>query len=465
VTPRNPLFRKAQHIHFVGIGGSGMSGIAEVLVNLGFTVSGSDLSLSPVTERLRTLGAKVSEGHRAEAVEKVDVVVVSSAVGLDNPEVAEARRRKIPVIPRAEMLSELMRMKYGVAIAGSHGKTSTTAMVAQVLSGAGLDPTIVIGGRLNILESNAKLGKGDLMVAEADESDGSFLRLTPTIAVVTNISEEHLTHYGTMPRLVEAFVDFLNKVPFYGVGIVCLDDQRVQSIMPRLVRPLLTYGLAGQADLVATGVEQEGFASRFEVIFRGRWLGDVRLRVPGRHSVYNALAAIGVGLEFDIRFEDIAAHLAEFTGADRRFQLKGTAGPKGEDIMVVDDYGHHPVEIRATLAAAREGWNRRTVVVFQPHRYSRVQALMPEFARSFYQADVLLVTDIYKAGEKPIEGVSGESLAAAIKEHGHKDALWVGDLKGALEALRGRTRKGDMVITLGAGDVWRVGEEFLEDAV
>jgi UDP-N-acetylmuramate--alanine ligase len=458
--PRNPLFRKAQHIHFVGVGGSGMSGIAEVLLNLSFTVSGSDLASTPVTGRLATLGAKIFHGHAAGNITGADVVVISSAVSADNPEAAEARRRKVPVIPRAEMLAELMRMKYGVAIAGSHGKTSTTSMVAQVLSGSGLDPTIVIGGRLNILDSSAKLGKGDLMVAEADESDGSFLRLAPTIAVVTNIDAEHLNHYGSMESLVDAFAGFLNKVPFYGMGIVCLDDPQIQAIMPRLSRTLLTYGLASQADLVGTSLELKEFSSKFEVIFRGRWLGDVKLRVPGRHSIYNALAAIGVGLEFDLKFSDVAGHLSEFSGADRRFQHKGTAG----DVMVIDDYGHHPTEIRATLAAAREGWNRRTVVVFQPHRYSRVQALADEFARSFYQADTLIVTEIYRAGEDPIPGVTGEALATAIKSHGHRDVTYARDLEEATSLLKAKTRGGDMVITLGAGDVWKVAEQFLKEA-
>ncbi|HZI94636.1 MAG TPA: UDP-N-acetylmuramate--L-alanine ligase [Patescibacteria group bacterium] len=457
--PRNPLFRKAQHIHFVGIGGSGMSGIAEVLVNLNFTVSGSDLSRTPVTERLEKLGARVFTGHAADNIAGSDVVVISSAVGQTNPEVVEAKQRKVPVIPRAEMLGELMRMKYGVAIAGSHGKTSTTAMVAQVLSGAGLDPTIVIGGRLNMLGSSAKLGKGDLMVAEADESDGSFLGLSPTIAVVTNIDSEHLNHYGSMETLVEAFAGFLNKVPFYGLGIVCLDDPQVQGIMPRLTRTLLTYGLASQADLVGTNLTLKEFTSRFEVTFKGRWLGDVHLRVPGRHSIYNALAAIGVGLEFDLKFDDIAGHLAEFGGADRRFQLKGMVG----DIMVIDDYGHHPTEIRATLSAARDGWNRRTLVVFQPHRYSRVQGLMEEFSRSFYQADVLLVTEVYRAGETPIPGVSGETLAAAISQHGHKDVTYARDLDEAAHLVRQRAKAGDILITLGAGDVWKVADQFLKD--
>jgi UDP-N-acetylmuramate--alanine ligase len=458
--PRNPLFRKAQHIHFVGIGGSGMSGIAEVLLNLNFTVSGSDLVQSPVTERLSGRGARVFMGHAEGNIAGADVVVISSAVGPDNPEVIAARHHKVPVIPRAEMLGELMRMKYGVAIAGSHGKTSTTAMVAQVLSGAGLDPTIVIGGRLNILDSSAKLGGGDLMVAEADESDGSFLGLAPTIAVVTNIDAEHLNHYGSMEALVDAFAGFLNKVPFYGLGVVCLDDPQIQAILPRLTRTLLTYGMASQADLVASAVELKGFDTRFEVTFRGRWLGDVRLRVPGRHSVHNALAAIGVGLEFDLKFADIAHHLSQFSGADRRFQLKGEAG----GVMVVDDYGHHPTEIRATLSAARDGWKRRTVVVFQPHRYTRVAALMEEFARSFYQADVLIVTEIYKAGEQPIPGVSGAALTEALAQHGHKEAVHARDLAEALRLVRARVKPGDLLITLGAGDVWKVGEQFLREA-
>ena len=458
--PRNPLFRKAQHIHFVGIGGSGMSGIAEVLLNLNFTVSGSDLAQTPVTERLAGRGARVFAGHAEGNIAGADVVVISSAVGSDNPEVIAARHHKVPVIPRAEMLGELMRMKYGVAIAGSHGKTSTTAMVAQVLSGAGLDPTIVIGGRLNILGSSAKLGGGDLMVAEADESDGSFLGLSPTIAVVTNIDAEHLNHYGSMEALVDAFAGFLNKVPFYGLGVVCLDDPQIQGIIPRLTRTLLTYGMASQADLVASAVEMKGFDTRFEVTFRGRWLGDVRLRVPGRHSVHNALAAIGVGLEFDLKFADIAHHLGQFSGADRRFQLKGEAG----GVMVVDDYGHHPTEIRATLSAAREGWKRRTVVVFQPHRYTRVAALMEEFARSFYQADVLIVTEIYRAGEEPIPGVSGATLAEAVTQHGHKETVHARDLAEAGQMVRARVQPGDLLITLGAGDVWKVGEQFLREA-
>ena len=450
------MFKKYQQIHFVGIGGIGMSGIAEVLINLGYQVSGSDLEEGATVKRLASLGGKVSRGHRAENVADCDVVVFSSAVRPDNPEVLEARRRQIPVIPRAEMLAELMRIKYGIAIAGSHGKTTTTSMVAQVLSGAGLDPTIIIGGRLGVLGSNAKLGRGDLLVAEADESDGSFLRLTPTIAVVTNIDAEHLDHYGTLSLLQDSFADFLNKVPFYGVGIVCLDEARIQEIMPRLSRRVVTYGFSAQADLSAAAVVLREFHAGFDVLLQGKKVGRVDLRVPGRHSIANALAAIAVGLDLEIPFATIASELARFHGADRRFQLKAEAG----GIMVIDDYGHHPVEILATLAAAKKGWGRRTVVVFQPHRYTRVRALLSEFGRAFYDADVLAVTDIYPAGEAPIPGVTCEAVARAIEDHGHKDVTLVKDLKAVPAWLKERVREGDLVITMGAGNVYKAGEEF-----
>ena len=449
--------KKVRQVHFVGVGGIGMSGIAEVLLNLGYGVTGSDLVASAATRRLEGLGGRMAVGHSAQNVKGADVVVVSSAVGPGNVEVTEARRLQVPVIPRAEMLAELMRMKYGVAIAGSHGKTSTTCMVAQILAGSNLDPTIVIGGRLEILGSNAKLGKGDLLVAEADESDGSFLHLSPTIAVVTNIDAEHLDHYGSLGRLQDAFVDFLNKVPFYGTGIVCLDDPRIREILPRLKRKILTYGLSGGPDLKADGIEMKEFTSRFEISLRGKPLGRVDLMVPGRHSISNSLAAFGVALELDLPFDWIASHLSRFRGADRRFQLKG----KVKDILVIDDYGHHPAEILATLLAARRGWDRRTVVVFQPHRYSRARALHDEFARCFDNADVLVVTDIYPAGETPIPGVSGESLAGAIRRQGHRDVTLVRDLKDVPDFLISRVQPGDMVITLGAGSVWRAGEEFL----
>ncbi|MBI4168594.1 MAG: UDP-N-acetylmuramate--L-alanine ligase [Acidobacteria bacterium] len=451
------MLRKTRRIHFVGIGGIGMSGIAEVLINLGYEVTGSDLEEGATVQRLRTLGGKVRRGHDPANVGDADVVVISSAVRPDNPEVLEARHRQVPVIPRAEMLAELMRIKYGIAIAGSHGKTTTTSMVAQALSGAGLDPTILIGGRLGVLGSSAKLGRGDLLVAEADESDGSFLRLTPTIAVVTNIDAEHLDHYGSLSRLQDAFVDFLNKVPFYGVGIVCLDETRVQEILPRLSRRAVTYGFSAQADLSAARVELKEFRSAYDVLLQGKKLGRVVLQVPGRHSIANSLAAVAVGLDLEIPFETIAAELGRFRGADRRFQLKGEAG----GIMMIDDYGHHPAEILATLAAAKKGWNRRTVVVFQPHRYSRVRALLTDFARAFYDADVLAVTDIYPAGETPIPGVTAEGVARAIEEHGHKDVTLVKDLKDVPGWLKQRAREGDMVITMGAGSVYRAGEEFL----
>jgi UDP-N-acetylmuramate--alanine ligase len=452
--------KKIRQVHFVGIGGIGMSGIAEVLLNLGYGVTGSDVAASAVTRRLQELGGRIAVGHAPGNLDAADVVVISSAVKPDNVEVLEARRRQIPVIPRAEMLAELMRMKYGVAIAGSHGKTSTTSMIAQILSGSGLDPTIVIGGRLGILGSNAKLGKGDLLVAEADESDGSFLHLSPTIAVVTNIDAEHLDHYGSLGKLEDAFVDFLNKVPFYGTGIVCADDPRIRGILPRLQRKVVTYGLTGTPDLKAEGIEFKEFSSRFDVLLAGEKLGGASLRVPGMHSISNALAAVGVGLELDLPFSWIASHLAQFRGADRRFQLKGQL----RDIMVIDDYGHHPAEIQATLKAARRGWSRRIVVVFQPHRYSRARALHDEFARCFEDSDVLLVTDIYPAGETPVPGVSGESLAEAIRKAGHKDVTLVADLKDVPAALEKRVRPGDMVITMGAGSVWKAGEEFLKRA-
>jgi UDP-N-acetylmuramate--alanine ligase len=451
------MLRKTRRIHFVGIGGSGMSGIAEVLINLGYQVTGSDLEEGPTVQRLRALGGTVAKGHRADQIGDADVVVISSAVSPDNPEVLEARRRQVPVIPRAEMLAELMRLKYGVAIAGSHGKTTTTSMVATILAGAGLDPTIVIGGRLNILGSNAKLGKGDLLVAEADESDGSFLRLTPTIAVVTNIDAEHLDHYGSLDRLQEAFADFLNKVPFYGCGIVCLDEPRVQEILPALTRRVVTYGFSAQADLSAAAVDLREFQAAFDVRLRGKSLGRARIQVPGRHNVSNALAAIAVGLDLEVPWEAIRTQLEAFRGADRRFHLRGET----RGIMVIDDYGHHPVEILATLAAAKKGWGRRTVVVFQPHRYTRVRALLNEFARAFYDADVLAVTDIYPAGEAPIPGIDSEAVARAIADHGHKDVSLVRDLKEVPAWLLSRAREGDMVITLGAGSVYKAGEDYL----
>jgi UDP-N-acetylmuramate--alanine ligase len=451
------VFRKARRLHFVGIGGSGMSGIAEVLRNLGYPVSGSDLSTTPVTRRLKKLGADVRRGHRAEHVADADVVVVSSAVKPDNPEVVEARRRKIPVIPRAEMLAELMRLKYGVAVAGAHGKTSTTAMIAEVLTEGGLDPTVVIGGRVKALRSGAKVGRGDFMVAEADESDGSFLKMKPTIAVVTNIDREHLDHYRDLAEIQDAFVAFLGRVPFYGAAIVCVDDPNVRDILPRVDRKTVTYGLASDADLSAHDVAPAEFGVRYEARREGRRLGAVKLSVPGRHSVYNSLAAVAVGLELDVPFAKIAKALARFRGVDRRFQLKGEV----RGARVVDDYGHHPTEIQATLAAAREGFGARTIVVFQPHRYSRTKALLEEFGRAFFLADHVVITDVYAAGEAPIPGVSGRAVADSLVRHGHPSVVYEPRLAAVPKLLQATVRPGDLVITLGAGDVWKVGEALV----
>jgi UDP-N-acetylmuramate--alanine ligase len=452
------LFRKIRTIHFVGIGGIGMSGIAELLLNLGYDVSGSDARRSPITDRLSSLGARVYAGHAAAHVENADVVVVSSAVRPDNPEVAEAKRRQIPVIPRAEMLAELARLKYSIAVAGAHGKTTTTSMIATVLVHAGYDPTAVIGGRLNAFGSNAKLGRGDFIVLEADESDGSFLKLSPTIAVVTNIDREHLDHYSGLEEIQSAFVTFVNKVPFYGAAVLCLDDPFVQAVLPRVDRRIVSYGTSGQADLFATHVAFHDFGSSYSVRFRGNPLGTVKLQVPGQHSVLNSLAAVASGLELDIPFETIAAGLEKFQNADRRFQVKG----EKDEVLVVDDYGHHPAEIIATLTAARRACDRRIVAVFQPHRYTRTEALRTEFARAFYHADVLLVLPIYAASEDPIPGVTAERLVADIKNFGHRDVGYVEDFPAAQAVLRDRIARGDLLITLGAGDVWKVGEEFLE---
>jgi UDP-N-acetylmuramate--alanine ligase len=454
------MFRRIQHVHFVGIGGIGMSGIAEVLRNLGFRVSGSDLKSSFATERLQKMGVEFTEGHRAENVGDVDVVVRSTAVREDNAEIVEARRRSIPVIPRAEMLAELMRLKpHTVAVAGSHGKTTTTSMIATVLGRAELDPTVVVGGVVGAFGSNARLGKSDLMVVEADESDRSFLMLTPTIAVVTNIDREHMDYYDDMNDVRDCFKDFVNKVPFYGAAVLCLDDEHVQAVIPDVKRRRVTYGLSAQADISAHGIRfNQGFGSSFTVWRGSEAIGDVSLRVPGLHNVYNALAAIAVGFELEVDFAIIAEALGNFTNADRRFQFKGEEA----GVLVVDDYGHHPTEIKATLAAAKIGaGGRRIVVLFQPHRFSRTKDQMEEFARSFNNADMLFVADIYAASEDPIEGVTSEVLTEAVKRYGHKNAHFLGALEGAADILRGQVREGDMVITLGAGPVYRAAEQLL----
>ena len=453
------MFGNIRHIHFVGIGGSGMSGIAEVLLNLGYVVSGSDQKRSPVTERLAGQGAHIFEGHAAAHVEGAHVVVISTAVRPTNPEVVEARRLGIPVIPRAEMLAELMRLKYGVAVAGSHGKTTTTSMVAMILDKGGLDPTVVVGGRLGVLGSGARLGRGDFMVAEADESDRSFLKLSPTIAIVTNIDREHLDTYKDLADVQEAFLGFLNKVPFYGAGVVCLDDGPVQDILPRVERRVVTYGLSPQAQVSARDVRLKPSGSTYVLSANGETLGEIDVAVPGAHNVLNSLAAVAVGLELAVSFESIRQGLAAFTGVDRRFQIRGDAG----GVLVVDDYGHHPTEIRATLETLRgRAGSRRTVVLFQPHRYTRTQHLWDEFCRAFHLADVLLVADIYPAGEEAVAGITSEALAEAITRRGHRHVLYVGDLRAAGERLAREVKEGDVVLTLGAGSVWTAGDELLK---
>jgi UDP-N-acetylmuramate--alanine ligase len=452
------VFGKIQRIHFVGIGGIGMSGIAEVLVNLGYQVRGSDLKESASTKRLQGLGVTVHIGHEARNIGNAQVVVISSAVRSDNPEVLAAHAAKIPVIPRGEMLAELMRMKYGIAVAGSHGKTTTTSMVAQILSQGGIDPTIIVGGKLGTIGSNAKLGKGPFLVAEADESDGSFLMLTPTMAVITNIDREHLDHYRDLDEIKEAFVAFGNKVPFYGSIFACIDCPNVAAILPRLKRPVRTYGTNPQVDIRALDLRQEECRTHFRVRAFGEDLGAFSLGIPGDHMVLNALAAIGVALEMDIEREIIQASLAGFTGADRRFQKKG----ERKGVLVIDDYGHHPTEIASTLAAARKGFPRRRIVVaFQPHRYSRTKALLEEFGHAFFDADVVVITDIYAASEEPIPGVSGQALVEEVLAHGQREARYVPRIEDLPEALDELTVPGDLLITFGAGSITNVGPQFL----
>ncbi|MEP6703760.1 MAG: UDP-N-acetylmuramate--L-alanine ligase, partial [Acidobacteriota bacterium] len=448
-------------IHFIGIGGIGMSGIAEVLCNLGFVVSGSDIRKSKNTDRLEAMGMKVSEGHAAENVGDAQVVVYSSAVRPDNPEIVLAKEKGVPVIPRAEMLAELMMLKpYAVAIAGTHGKTSTTSMVATLLVKAGLDPTTVVGGIVDTLGSNAKLGASEWFVTEADESDRSFLMLYPTIAVVTNIDKEHMESYKGMEDVVQCFTDFVNKVPFFGAAIICLDDPNVQLIIPNIKRRWVTYGMTAQADISAHNISyNNSFGSNFTVWRGAEILGEISLPVPGKHNIYNALAATAVALELEIPFAKIADAFRNFKNANRRFQFKG----EENDVTVVDDYGHHPTEILATLSAAKNSsGGRRTVVVFQPHRYSRTQELMDEFALAFNNADVLYVLDIYAASETPIEGISAEVLTDNIRKYGHKNATYIGDVDKAAAKVTSNLQAGDLVITLGAGSVTRLSDEILE---
>ncbi len=452
------MFKRIKHIHFVGIGGIGMSGIAEVLLNLGYRVSGSDMKASDTTDRLKKLGGEIFIGHRAENITSPHVVVISSAVKKDNVEVVAAKEKQIPVIPRAEMLAELMRLKYGVAIAGAHGKTTTTSMVATVLAAGNIDPTVVIGGKLNSLGTNAKLGQGEFLVAEADESDGSFLKLSPTIAVVTNIDAEHLDYYKDINEIKDAFLVFINKVPFYGVSILCIDEKHIQALIPFVEKRYLTYGMSSQADYQAKDVSLLPLGSHFKVMHHGRDLGPFELSIPGVHNINNSLAAIAVARELDVDVEIIRTALRDFSGVQRRFQVKGEVN----GIMVVDDYGHHPTEIKATLAAAKAGLGRRVVAVFQPHRYTRTQHLLEEFFTSFNQADTVIIMDIYAAGEQPIPGVSGRAIYEGVKRHGHKDAAFLADRDAVVDHLAGILKKGDVLLTLGAGDIWKVGETLLE---
>ena len=454
------LFRgRVSRIHFVGIGGIGMSGIAEVLLDLGFVVSGSDTKASDTTRRLADKGAVVQLGHAEENVEGSDVVVISSAVKADNPEVKRARANGVPVIPRAEMLAELMRLKNGIAVAGSHGKTTTTSLVAAILNEGGLDPTVIIGGKVNQLGSNARMGRGDTLVAEADESDGSFLRLTPTIAVVTNLDLEHVDHYtGGLAQLSQAFVEFINKIPFYGLAVVCIDAENVQALLPRIDRRHVTYGRSRQADWQAVDVEHDGLTSSFTVRVRGVERGRVTVNLVGAHNVLNALAAMAVADELGIAFDVCAHALSAFEGVQRRFTHKGTHN----DIIVVDDYGHHPAEIKATLAAARGAYSeRRLVVLFQPHRYSRTAALIDDFAKAFNDADIVKVVPVYAAGEAPIDGADNVAIAAKAHAHGHRDIGAVVSLNEGVRWLHETVRPGDLVLTMGAGDITGCGPELL----
>ncbi len=459
------MFAKIQRIHFVGIGGIGMSGIAEVLLNLGYKVSGSDLKSSAVTQRLAKLGAIIFEGHRAENMQGAEVVVTSSAIARDNPEVEQARRLHVPVIQRAEMLAELMRLKYGIAVAGMHGKTTTTSMVAAVLAAGNLDPTVVVGGRVDAMGSNARLGNSHYLVAEADESDRSFLKLSPILSVITNIDREHMDCYRDMQDIEDTFLQFMDRVPFYGMVVVCNDDDRLRALLPRLQRRAITYGLRADSDFRVLSPDCElppqatAPLGRFCVQYQGKSLGEFHLHVPGAHNVLNATAALAVGIGLDVPVDVIRQALANFRGVDRRFQLRGRV----DGISVIDDYGHHPTEIRATLAAARQCAQGKIHVVFQPHRYTRTQALLDEFGRAFSDADSIFVLDIYPASEQPIPGITGELVARRIKEVGGRVASFASSFANATAAVAAIARPGDMVLTLGAGNVSQLGPQIIEE--
>ncbi|MCU0413988.1 MAG: UDP-N-acetylmuramate--L-alanine ligase [Ignavibacteriaceae bacterium] len=452
------MFKSIKKIHFVGIGGIGMSGIAEILLNKGFEVSGSDLNLTEVTSRLAELGAKIYEGHSADNVKDVDVLVYSSAVVPDNPEVRAAADRNIPIIKRAEMLAETMRMQYGIGIAGTHGKTTTTSMVGLTLTEGGIDPTIIVGGKLSGLGgTNARLGNGEFIVVEADEFDRTFLKLTPTIAAVTTLEREHLDTYKDLDDIKTAFIEFANKVPFYGFVVICLDEPALQDIIPFINKTVFTYGTTAQADVRAIDIEFEGFSSKYTVIYKGKELGNVKLNIPGEHYVKNSLVAVTIGMELGIDFNVIKKALEKFKGVYRRFETKYK-----NDILVLDDYAHHPTESSATLAGIRAAWDKRLVVVFQPHLYSRTKDFYQDFGRSFLNSDVFVCTDIYPAREKPIEGVTGEMIANITKKYGHKNVIYVPDKKDIPKKLMELKKKNDIIITMGAGDIWKYGEKFVE---
>lgn len=453
------LFKRVRDVHFVGVGGVGMSGIAEILLALGFRVSGSDLRGSETTQRLESLGAKIWIGHSGDHLEKADVVVFSSAVKDDNPEIAAARERRITIVPRAEMLAELMRMQTSIAVAGMHGKTTTTSMTAAILSHAGLDPTVVIGGKLDVLGGGARLGQGDLLVAEADESDRSFLKLYPTIAVITNMDMEHLDCYSSMEEIRTTFLEFINRIPFYGYAILCLDDPEVQNIIPLVNKRLVTYGLSSQAMIRGVKAILEGRSAKFNVYREQQLLGDISLPMPGIHNVLDALAAISVADVFDVPFHTIKEALASFPGVQRRFTLKGVEA----GVSVIDDYGHHPAEIKAVLQAAGQVAERRIAVLFQPHRFTRTQALFEQFLTAFHNADLLYIMDIYPASEQPIEGVTGEALCKGIRSRGHKACRFLPDKETIPQEVAPDLLPGDMLITLGAGDVTRLGPKILEE--
>jgi UDP-N-acetylmuramate--alanine ligase len=457
------MFEKFRVIHLVGIGGIGMSGIAEVLSNLGYEVTGSDLRESETTARLRKMGIRIHIGHGEENIDSAHVVVVSSAVTADNPEAVAARRLAVPVIPRAEMLAELARLKYSVLVAGAHGKTTTTSLISTLLGAGGLDPTIIIGGKLKGIGSNAKLGQGEFLVAEADESDGSFLKLSPTIAVVTNVDREHMEFFRDMESLRNAFLSFINKVPFYGVSFICAENENVRTLMPGIHRRYVTYGLSGSASIHPANIEKEFMSSSFDIIYDGAPVGRFSVPLPGTHNILNTIAAVGVALELKMSPDQIKEALNAFSGIQRRFEFKGEAG----GVKVYDDYGHHPTEIRATISAAREnmrflGKGARLFVVFQPHRYSRTADLMDEFSVSFGGADKVVLLDIYPAGEKPIKGVSSDVLHERIRKSGTTEALFPRSREEALDLLAAEIKHGDVVLTLGAGDVWKFGERVLE---